>query len=257
VRQDADRVREIDYPVDDLKASPQQLAEWVQRLVAPESWQTGKLEVTAGALRIEQSQRVHYQVLVFLERLRLVSGLLPRSKFPTQRLAPTPLPAAMAERLSAPAVFTFSRETPLADVLQHWQRELGVPLLVDWPALAEVDLWPESTIVCAVADKPWEAALDEVLGPLGLDWRTTFGGAIEISSADRLQHDLQLELYPLRSDKPIDAEKLIAALGKKLSTQSGELVFDPAAHALLARQPADAQRQIFAWLTEQGLLRTP
>ena len=72
-----------------------------------------------------------------------------------------------------------------------------MPLLIDWPALAEVDLWPESTIVCAVADKTWEEALSEVLEPLGLDWRATFGGAIEISSAEKLARDPQLELYPL------------------------------------------------------------
>jgi hypothetical protein len=257
VRQGADRVREIEYPIDDLKSSPQQLAAWVRQLIAPESWQAGKLEVAEDSLRIEHSQDVHYQVLVFLERLRLAGGLLPRSRYPIQRLAPTPLHKAMAERLSAPALFTFSRETPLAEVLLHWQRELDVPLLVDWPALAEVDLWPESTIVCAVADKSWEAALDEVLQPLGLDWRATFGGAIEISSAERLRHDLQLELYPLRGDKSFDPQELVVALRKTLSTAAGELAFDPAANALFALQPASAQRQILSWLSERALLHVP
>lgn len=255
-RQGADHVREIDYPVDDLKSEPKQLAAWVQQLVAPESWQTGKLKVAGDVLQIKQSQRVHYQVLVFLERLRLVSGLPTRSKYPVQRLAPTPLHAAMAERLSAPALFTFSQETPLADVLLHWQREIDVPLLVDWPALAEVELWPESTIVCAVADKTWEEALSEVLEPLGLDWRATFGGAIEISVTEKLANDPQLELYPLADGNATDFQQLTSRLEEQLSPVEGELVYDATANALFARYPASAQRRILAWLAEQELLRT-
>lgn len=255
VRQGADQVREIEYPIDDLGTSGEQLAGLVKQFVAPTSWQQGSLEIADDSLRIEQTQRVHYQVLVFLERLRLVSGLTPRSRYPIQRLAPTPLHGAMAERLAGPALFTFSRETPLAEVLLHWQREIDVPLLIDWPALAEADLWPESTIVCAVADTTWGAALDEVLEPLGLDWRATFGGAIEISSAERLQHDMQLELYPLVREKTADCEAAVSALKQQLVATEGDLTFDPEASALIARQPASAQRQILAWLTEHHLLR--
>jgi hypothetical protein len=257
VRQGADQVREIEYPINDLGTSGEELAAWLKQIVAPTSWQVGALKIADGSLSIKQTQRVHYQVLMFLERLRLMSGMSPRSRYPVQRLAPTPLHGALAERLAAPGLFTFSRETPLADVFLHWQREIDVPLLVDWPALAEVDLWPESTIVCAVADQTWSAALDEVLEPLGLDWRATFGGAIEISSAERLHRDMQLDLYPLRRDKAADSAAAISALKEHLSPTEGDLIFDPAVNVLIARQPASAQRQILAWLVEHDLIRVP
>ncbi|MCH8839655.1 MAG: hypothetical protein IH831_03070 [Planctomycetes bacterium] len=202
---------------------------------------------------------------MFLERLRLVRGLSPRSRYPVERLAPTPLHAAMAERLSAPALFTFSRETPLGEVFLHWQRELDLPLLVDWPALAEVELWPNSTIICAVPDCVWHEALADVLEPLGLDWRAAAGGAIEISSAEQLQRDLQLELYPLISDEPTDANQILSRLREHVSKTQGattgqsktEFVFDRTAPAILALQPATAQREILALLVEQGLFRQP
>ena len=268
VRKDATRVREIEYPIDDLVSSAnsaEQLADWVRQLVAPSSWQEATLEIADDSLHIEQSVQVHYQILVFLERLRLVRGLSPRSRYPVERLVPTPLHAAMAERLSAPALFTFSQKTPLGEVFLHWQRELDLPLLVDWPALAEVELWPDSTIICAVADSPWHEALTDVLEPLGLDWRAVAGGAIEISSAEQLHRDWQLELYPLFSEEPTDANQILSRLREHVSkTQRAttaqsktEFVFDRTAPAILALQSATAQREILAWLVEQGLFRQP
>ena len=268
LRKDSDQVREIDYPIDDLVSDDtdaEQLANWLRQLVAPTSWQGAPLEFADQSFRIQQSQRVHYQVLVFLERMRLVRGLSTRSSYPVERFAPTPLHAAMAERLTAPALFTFSRETPLSEVFLHWQRELDLPLLVDWPALAELQLWPESTVICAVADRPWHDVLTDVLEPLGLDWRATIGGAIEISSAEQFARDLQLELYPLISDKPTDADQILQGLRDHFSqnrlaaleASDTELVFDPTAPAILALQPATAQREILAWLVEQGLFRQP
>ena len=267
-RKGASQVREIEYPIDDLAsddAEAKQLANWVRRLVVPASWQEGSLTIDGESFRISQSQQVHYQVLVFLERLRLVRNLPTRSRYPVERLVPTPLQAAMAGRLSAPALFTFSRETSFTEVLLHWQRELDLPLLVDWPTLAEAELWPESTIVCAVADEPWDKALSKVLEPLDLDWRPACGGAIEISSVKRFEADQQLELYRLTSKQPLDREKLALNLQKHLDRvfptgareSVSSLIVDPEGPAVLALQPATAHRAILSWLIEQKLFHQP
>lgn len=253
VRQGAEQFREIKYPVDDLPIEPARLAKLIGDLIEPASWKTGKLAVDGQTLVVTQSQRVHYQILLLLERLRLANNISPRSKFPTQRLAPSPLHGAMAERLAGPALFTFTRETPLVEVFGHWQREIDVPILVDWPALADVDLWPESVIVCAVADRPWGQALSESLEPLGLSWQATFGGAITITSADKLQRNPQLEVYALTSGT-ID---LAQALEKQLGAEDGAFVVEPAARVLFALQPAGVQREVLEWLNLKQLLRKP
>ncbi len=76
---------------------------------------------------------------------------------------------------------------------------------------------------------------------------------------------MQLELYPLISAEPTDANQILRELREHVSkTQRAtatksktEFVFDATAPAILALQPATAQREILALLVEQGLFRQP
>ncbi|NOZ39581.1 MAG: hypothetical protein GXP24_05065 [Planctomycetes bacterium] len=258
-RQEATKHREINYPIDDLVAantSAEQLARWVEQLVLPQTWKSaggeGTLEATTGSLRIGQTQQVHYQVLIFLERLRLARNLPPKSRYPVKRLAGTPANILLQEKLAKSATFTFSQFTAIDEIFVHWQTEFDAPLLIDWPALADTDIWPSTTIACAIIDKPWSDALGKVLEPLGLGWRATTGGAIEITSAEKVQNELQLELYPLRRNFEGDVAQL-RALAKQ--QDAGVMLYDPVGKVLLALEPASTQRLIFRRISEQRLLR--
>ena len=262
--QTAEETSEIEYVVTDLNSGKEEaelLVTWIKQLVIPNSWNSGKIEHSDGKLQVTQNQRVHVQLLLFLERLRLVRGLEPRSKFPVAKYAPTPLQAAMAPRLARSTLFTFTQETPVSEVFQHWQRELGVPLLVDWSALAEVDLWPDATIACAVGERSWQQALTDVLEPLGLDWRVCFGGGIEISTAGQFRDNRQLELYRLAGEQPVDGQQLIDELRRHLaSTPQGAfnqdhavLVLDQQSPAIIALQDPAAQRETLRWLIDRRL----
>jgi hypothetical protein len=200
VRQHGDQTREIDYPVDDLGVSHTELAQWIEQLIAPESWKSvggpGTIVVESNKLRIEQTQAVQYEVLIFLERMRLAKGKPLRSKYPERLLSARSYNSAVAEQLAAPTIFTFSHETPLAEVFQYWQTEMGLPVFVDWPALATAKLWPESRVTCRIANEPWQAALDKVLKPVGLGWRPVSGGGIQITSREVLDTKPVLDIYP-------------------------------------------------------------
>jgi hypothetical protein len=200
VRQHGNQIRGIDYPVDDLGISHTELAQWIEQLVAPETWKSvggpGTITVEGDKLRIEQSQAVQYEVLIFLERIRLAKEKPLRSKYPERLLSPRSYSATVAEQLAAPAIFTFSHETPLAEVFQYWQGEMGMPVFVDWPALATAKLWPESRITCRSANEPWHTALDKVLEPLGLGWRAVSGGGIQVTSREVLDTKPVLDIYP-------------------------------------------------------------
>lgn len=203
VRQDADKVRSVDYPVDDLlggKLTTADVAQWIETLIAPESWQSaggeGTITASSGSLKIEQTQAVQYQVLFFLERARLAKGLPLRSKYPARLLSGKPHGVGVADRLNAPATFTFSHNTPLAEVFHYWQGEAGLPIYVDWPALARVGLWPDSRITCTSANEPWRTAFDKILGPLDLAWRAAPGGAIQITSRARVETEPVVDIYP-------------------------------------------------------------
>ena len=204
VRQDANKVRGVDYPIDDLlghQITSAEFAKWIERLIAPESWQAnggdGQITVSEKSLRIEQSQAVQYQVLFFLERIRLAKQLPLRSRYPERLLSAKPLSVGIADRLAAPTTFTFSHETPLAEVFHYWQGEAGLPIFVDWPSLANVNLWPDSHITCGTANEPWHAALGTVLAPLNLGWRPAPGGGIQITSRAKIETEPQLDIYPV------------------------------------------------------------
>ena len=252
-RQGASKSRTIDYPIDDLllgSTEVEQLIGWIEALVAPKSWQSsggeGTCETTSESLHIEQTERVHYQVLIFLERLRLSRGLPPRSRFPTKRLFDKETEARLDEQLARSTTFTFSQFTPLDDVFVYWQTELGVPLLIDWPALATVELGPRSTMACAIADRPWSEALERVLEPLGLGWRTTPGGAVEITTAEKVQTELRLDVFALRRDLDVEVHELVTQLRKVAEKQSGghsgTVAYDPVGHLLFSLEPASVQR---------------
>jgi hypothetical protein len=200
VRQHGDQNRGIDYPVDDLGNSHTELAQWIEQLVAPETWKSvggpGTITVEGDKLHIEQTQQAQYEVLIFLERIRLAKEKPLRSKYPERLLSARPYMSTVAEQVAAPAIFTFSHETPLAEVFLYWQTEMGLPVFVDWPALATAKLWPESSITCRIANEPWHIALDKVLEPLGLGWRAVSGGGIQITSREVIDTEPVLDIYP-------------------------------------------------------------
>jgi len=203
VRQDADKVRSVDYPIDDLlgdKLTTADVSKWIETLIAPDSWQSaggdGTITAAEESLRIAQTQAVQYQVLFFLERIRLAKQLPLRSKYPARLLSGQPHGAGVADRLNAPATFTFSHDTPLAEVFHYWQGEAGLPIFVDWPALASVGLWPDSRVTCTSANEPWRTSFDKILGPLDLGWQAAPGGAIQITSRARVETEPVVDIYP-------------------------------------------------------------
>jgi len=265
VRQGAATVRTIDYSLEDLLNSTTRLEDllgWVEQLVVPAALpplaQTVSLKTSANTLSIEQAQQFQYQVLIFLERLRLAREIPLRSRFPVKRLAGSSPHATLAARLRASTTFTFSHYTSVSEVVRYWQQELGIPILVDWPALATVSLWPNSRIACAAENKPWSESLDQVLEPLGLGWRAVAGGAIEITSAKKVQTELQLELYRLEQELGDQADRVLSELrsiGENGIAGKGpaSIAYDPAGKVLMVLQSASAQRLVYQWLVDKKL----
>ncbi|HEX6960263.1 MAG TPA: hypothetical protein VF175_00235, partial [Lacipirellula sp.] len=262
-RSGEDARRNVDYPVNDLAGSPEkakQLGDWVTRLASPAAWShnggDATLVVEGDALRVEAPTSVQYQVLFLLERYRLARGLPARTKYPRDLLPTEPAHAALAERLSAPAQFTFSHYTPLREVFRFWQEELEVAVLVDWPVLAGERLWPQSTVACSAADAPWDEAMDSVLQPLGLAWRAVGPRTIEITSLATVNAKLQLEIYRVRSDASLDGRQLAERIQSLVAGEDaaqpadGTLLYDADSRILFAMQPAAVHRRIVAGMSD-------
>ncbi len=269
VRKGGSNLREVKYPLDDLSssASVEEIANWVEQLVAPAEWQAvggeGTIQQEESSLKVKQTQRIQYQVLIFLERLRLANKLPPRSRFPIKRLASVPAHTLLAARLETPTTFTFSHYTALQEIVRHWQAEVGVPVLVDWPALAEVDLWPQTRVACSIDSKPWHRALSEVLEPLGLGWRAVAGEMLEITTSQKVQTQPQLELYSLSRVPDSGADRMLADLTSLAETPLSDIAtheptaieYDSRANVVFVLQPAAVQRKAYEWMVKNHLLR--
>ncbi len=197
----------------------------------------------------------------------------------------------LAASLHGQARFTFSHYTPLSEIFSHWQQQLGLALLVDWPALLGESsgggeessrageqskvghgplAGPATRIACAVANQPWEQALDLVLEPLGLAWRAMDGQTLQITSAQIVQEEAQLEFYPLAPAEPqgpgppdldqawvagkmAELQKLVE-LPDSADRSRGQtaLILDPVSQHLLALQPWSVHRRLWRRIDKGG-----
>ena len=178
--------------------------------------------------------------------MRLTRGLPTRSKYPSALLGSGAFHASVADRLSAPAVFTFSDYAPLREVLRYWQEEMNVAVLVDWPALATERLWPQTRVACSAQDKPWSEAIDSVLTPLGLAWRAVDHRTIEITTAAKVAAEPMLETYRLADGAAVNGDALVARV-RALMVGGGNsegIVVDEQSQLLSVRQGAAVHRKL-------------
>lgn len=201
VLRDGERRRSVDYEVKDLAsgADASNVAELVARFVAPSMWRSaggqGTVAVDGTKLRVEQTAAVHHELLIFCERLRLARGLPPRSRYPVERLSIESPSIPLAATLNERTTFTFLPWMRLRDVVDYWQGDSRLTILVDWSALADVELGPASPIACSAIDRPWEEAFDGILEPLELGWWAVDGKTIQITSRQALDAIRRVEFY--------------------------------------------------------------
>jgi hypothetical protein len=161
--------------------------------------------------------------------------------------------------LGKSTTFTFLPWTRLTDVLAQWQQLAGITVLVDWSALADVNLRPSSTVACSTINRPWEEALDGILEPLGLTWWAVDAQTIQITTSDALDRIERVEFYPipkkLREEAASD-DALIDSLQKQIEARSNKHGKSTAAHIeldqpsgqLIVRANPDTQRFLSALL---------
>lgn len=196
------------YDVSDLVSSAEEagaLGDLIERVVAPDSWQQAeaKLAVKGTTLEIHQQLGVHYDILKFIERLRIARGLPTRSKYPKSLLTIEPRLASMKKQLARPTTFAFVDWTPLADVFDYWQQTSGLAMLADWQQLADSDLRPLATMAGSVDNVAFSQALDTCLTPLDMAWTPADGATLELTTLAAANNACWVEFY-----QGADASKL-------------------------------------------------
>jgi hypothetical protein len=250
-------LRQIRYTLSDLTGGDAKaaadLAALVQALVAPESWRSGggqgALEATPDALLITQTGRVHYQVIVFCEKLRIARGLLPKSRLDRKKFVLITRATQARAILNHTASVTANLPVSLAGVLEQFKQPPGTEILIDRPALAADEISENMSEKVKLDKLPQGEALRQLLEPLGLAWRVVDANTLQVTTPKVLAARMELEFYPvakLLSDQSPAAliEKIKEKLGEAKWDEgdgAGRIRFDPPSRCLIVLQSQPVQ----------------
>jgi len=261
-------LRVVRYPVDDLTGKDVQatseLARMVQKLVAPDAWQanggSGTIAAEEGALLVNQTGSVHFQVHVFCQKLRTARGKPVRSRLSPELFTLATRADRAGAMLGHLVTVNFRQPTPLAEILVHLRRSSGAEILVDGPALAAAGMSESAKTTLVAQRQPLAAALGQALGPLGLGWRVVGPETVQVTTRQAVAARLELEFYPVgsllaRQEPPALIERLkgrVPGASWNGGGGAGVVLFDPLAQALLIRETQPVQIAVEAALKEMA-----
>jgi hypothetical protein len=257
-------LRQITHPVEDLTGGNAQklveLGEMIVRLVAPESWKSaggaGSLAATGNGLSIDQTEAVHYRVIVFCETLRTARGMAPRTRFDPGLFQPQAQQSAAQARLATSVTLNFRQPTELTTILDAFGKAAGVTFLVDWRAAADVGWTPEVKASVVADGASLADTLTRLLTPLDLTYRVVDGATLEITTPERLRTQIETSFFPVKDLlKKFTAESLVARLQQELGESRfadgrSQFQVDEPSLRLIAALPPPQQTEL------AGLLET-
>ncbi|MEX0936764.1 MAG: hypothetical protein WDZ59_02810 [Pirellulales bacterium] len=258
-------LQDVMFRADDLtqgdSAAAGRLAELVQDLVAPHTWESaggdGTIQIRDEALAVTQTRPVQYDILVLIEKLRVARDLPRRSRLGADRFELHTKRAAVGAALQRPASLMFPEPVPLVEVLNQIAKTSGLTVVADWRALATRDFAPTTFVSCAIHDRPLGEVLDAILGPLDLSWRVFDRRTLQIATVDAVQDQLDIEFHSLATliAAGRDPQRLIAELKTATghdtwdnSGGAGRLHFDAPSGCLIVRQTQPMQEAVALWL---------
>jgi len=259
-------LRPVQYKVADLTGgdarSAADLAALVQRLVVPESWRNGggrgTVEVTPDALLVTQTRPVHYQIIVFCEKLRVARGLPTKSRFDPKRFVLATRNARAKPILDHLAEVHVSASSSLGSVLDQFKQPAGTEILIDRPALAAIGISENATGKFKADNLPQGEALQQLLEPLGLAWRAVDANTLQITTRKTVVARMELEFYPvakLLAGQPPPAliEQIKASLQGAAwgdGGGAGVIHYDPSSRCLIVLQSQPVQMALETLLTK-------
>ncbi len=260
----------------DNQAAVAELAALVQRFVAPDSWRSvggrGSIAPEGGTLKVTQTREVHWQVLVFCEKLRNARKKPLRSRDRPELFTLATRTSQARAMLDRPVSANFHEPAPLAKILDFLAKVTDSEILIDHAALAAAETSDGVETSLTVERRPLGAVLHDLLRPLGLAYRAVGPYAIQVTSAEAAEERLELEFYPVggwlaKKDSPlalgegpgVRAAKLIERLKTAVAPAtwsdtggSGEVYFDTPSQCLIVLQSQPVQAAIERQLAAKG-----
>lgn len=185
------------FRVGDLnRASELDLATVVESFIEPDSWEGGrKAELRGEKLAVTHSRNALIDTLTLLEKLRVVRGLEPRKKLAPHRVATTSRWSQANRYLSRPISVSVWHARRWPALIAELEEASGLRILVDWMALGEVGVTPNTETSLRVRDRPaarifseFFDAFDLVIVPLG-------GKTVQLTSRSTMLKTPYVEFY--------------------------------------------------------------
>lgn len=262
-------LKERPYTVSDLTGSDPaavaEMASLVEKLVEPDSWRRGggrgTIAPDGGALRVVQTDAVHYQILVFCEKLRTARGKPLRSRLDPNRFTLSTHRSQAAKLLSLPITVNFHEPAPLAYIVSYLEELTGADILIDRRSLRAAGWSAQAEATLTSQEQPLAATLDALLGPIGLAYRAIDARTLQITTQAALIARQELEFYPItpllgggRTGPDLAAEIKARLAGPTWSDSGGpgELHFDEPSGCLIVLQSQPVQAAVERFLSQKA-----
>ena len=257
----------LPHEVSDLASGGEEnvkeFGDWIQQLVAQGTWSAqngqGKCRVVGSKLQITHFDTVHYQVLAFCERLRLVRGQKPITRLRPEHMAPG-LRANSLRASGTPVSLKIWRESNLGAIAAAFERAAEMQVLIDWHALHSAGWSPQDTMTFFCINEPVEQAMTSLLEPMGLTYRVVNPITIEISTFEALEAQHEVEFYPLPANATNEEMQQIS---RRIMQRVGQAKFQPAgrgaigfdtnSHSLIVSLPQHDQAVVHAMLSRDAV----
>ncbi|UUO08567.1 hypothetical protein M4951_09645 [Blastopirellula sp. J2-11] len=252
----------IRFPADDLATDEKAMAELaytLTHLVEPTTWQgaggthtcrTGKKELLLSA-----DSKTIFQAMVMVEKLRVARGKSPLSRYDAKLFKLEPRSEQAAAMLDKKVQLSFAEPTELIEIVEQLEDATGTVILIDWGSLLQEGWNPDTKGTMFAIDVTLREALQSLLKPLEMDFRTIDERTLQIAmKSDIAQHGL-VELYPISdlADGPTQAAALIHRLKTELGIADDPefaLLYDEPSKHLLVRLPQPKQEELSATLAK-------
>ena len=165
------------------------------------------MEVTPDVLRITQTGHVHYQIIVFCEKLRVARGLPTKSHLDPKKFVLATRTARAKAILGQVASVNVSVPASLSSILEQFKQPAGTEILIDRPALAAAGISENTTRKFKADRLPQGEALRKLLDPWELAWRAVGANTLQVTTQKRLPRGWSWSFTPLPSCWPVSRRR--------------------------------------------------
>lgn len=218
------------------------LTDFVTTLVEPGTWAPegpGTIELKGERLVVNHTDAVRIETLILLEKLRAVRSLRPRRKLPRRYVDLESQWSLVNRYLDRSISMNVWYDQPLPDVVRQLEKASGLRVTVDWKALAEAGVSPESTAVLYARETTASQVFEQLAGSVpDATWVPISGDAMQLTTKQAMAERAYVEFYSL---------DMLGASGRQKVMQLGpdaSSVMDPDSDAAIVRATSRIHREL-------------